>query len=192
MATIKELSTKQKKDFFKALVTKNFSEAGALVGLDKTYTNPSSLRATAYKLYKSIKPDELGIDKEVVGMVVESIEARKMTGGQREITERNVGIFDTEALSPDDTKGLVLGGRNKMAMLINRKLDRLSKNKKALDQISLTQLATTFGIFFDKAQILSGQATENIAVLAQIKDNITAEESLEMLLTMREREANNL
>ena len=185
MAKFDDIGLIDRKKFFKALVTKNFSEAAQEIGLDKRYTNASSLRATAYQLYKAIDPDALGIDKEIVGMVQNAIEARKSAPG-RVISEVN----NTDLINPEDTKGLMVGGRNKAAMLLHKKMDRLSTSKKLLDSVTLTQLATTMGIFFDKAQILTGQATENIQVLAKISNDITPEESLEMLLKMRERDAN--
>lgn len=177
----------EKREFYKSLITKNFSEAAAGIGLDKRYTNASSLRAKAYQLYKSIVPEELGIDKEIVEMVQKSIEARK-SAPNRHITEVGGILDNTDLIDPQDTKQVIVGGRNKAAMLLHKKMDRLSKNKKLLDNVTLTQLATTFGIFFDKAQILQGQATENIQVLAKISDNLSAEESLDMLLKMREKE----
>ena len=179
--TLNEVGEKQKREFFKLLVTKNFTEAGEAIGLGKTYTNPASLRATAYKLYKSIKPEDLDIPKDVVDMVLSSIESRRISPA-RKIQEVN----NTDLIDPQDTKGVIIGGRNKAAMLLHKKMDRLAKNKNLLDQVSLTQLATTFGIMFDKAQILQGQATENIQVMAKISNDMTAEESLNALLKMRE------
>jgi hypothetical protein len=181
------IGTIDRKRFFKALVTKNFSEAGTLIGLDKKYTNASSLRATSYQLYQDILAndlDKLGIDKEVVEIVTSAIEARKSSPG-REITEVN----NADLLVPEDTKGVIIGGRNKAAMLLHKKMDRLSKNKKLLDATTLTQLATTFGILFDKAQILTGQATENIAMMSKVSLNgLTPEETLELLINNREKQ----
>lgn len=185
MAKFDDIGLIDRKKFFKALVTKNFSEAAQEIGMDKRYTNASSLRATAYQLYKAIDPDKLGIDKEIVEMVQTAIEARKSAPG-REITEVN----DTDLINPEDTKSVFVGGRNKAAMLLHKKMDRIGRNKKLLDSVTLTQLATTMGIFFDKAQILTGQATENIQVMAKIASDISPEETLEMLLKMREKESN--
>ncbi len=187
MSKFDTIGTIDRKRFFKALVTSNFSEAGSLIGLDKKYTNPSSLRATSYQLYLDIcsDVDRLGIDKEIVDMVQAAIQARKASPG-REITEVN----DTDLINPEDTKSVIIGGRNKAAMLLHKKMDRLNKNKKLLDATTLTQLATTFGILFDKSQILTGQATENISVMARIKDNMTPEETLEALLQHRETQTN--
>ncbi len=176
------ITDKQKISFYKSLVTLNYTEAGAAIGMDRSYKTNDSLRSAAYKVYKDIVPEKLGISAEIVDMVKKSIEARKVSGG-RVITE---GVNAGDLLDPEDTKGLVIGGRNKAAALLHKKMDRMSRSRKLLDAVSLSQLATTFGIMFDKAQIVQGQATENIAVLAKVDPNMTPEDALESLTKMRE------
>lgn len=162
----------------------SLADSGRAVGLDQHYSTESSLRATAYKLYKSIDPHDLGISKDMVGLIEEKMAARKVYTPPKELT-----VEDRKSIiNIDDTKGLVLGGRNKAAALLHKKLDRLDRSNRLLDEVSLTQLATTLGILFDKAQILTGQATENIAVMSKISSDMTAEESLNALLKMREVE----
>jgi hypothetical protein len=182
MSTYDNIDVDTRKQFYKALVTKSFTEAGREIGLDRKYNSDSSLRAASYKLYKELDPIGLGFDKDIVDMVSAAIEQRK-AASRLNITE----VDNTDIIDPEDTKQVIIGGRNKAAMLLHKKMDRLSKNKKLLDATTLTQLATTFGIFFDKAQILNGQATENIAMMAKIDTNMTPEESLEALLRMREK-----
>jgi hypothetical protein len=65
-------------------------------------------------------------------------------------------------------------------------MDMINSNKKMLEKENLVSLAKVFGIFFDKSQILQGQATENIAIKAKISKDMSPEESLEELLKMRE------
>ena len=177
----RELSKKELITFYKALVHKGYADAAAEIGLDRTYTNSATLRTKGFQIFKKIKPDDLGISKDIVEMVDKAIASRR-GGFSRDVTQ----IEPKELLDPEDTKQVILGGRNKAAMLIHKKMDRLSKSKKLLDATTLTQLATTFGIFFDKAQILTGQATENIQMLAKIKSDMSPEESLDALLKMRE------
>lgn len=181
--SVKELSDKDKLKFYKSLVTKNYVEAASEIGLDKRYTNISSLRGAGFNLYRSIDPVALGIPQDVVDMVAAAIEERKMAS-RRQIAEPG----EVELLDPNDTKKLVMGGRNKAAMLIHKKMDYLSKSKKSLQAENLGTLAKVFGIFFDKAQIIQGQATENIAHYAKIENNLSPEESLNILLKMREIE----
>lgn len=184
-----KLTVPEKKQFFKSLITKTFLGAAVDMGWDKIYENRETLKHKSYLLYKDIikNPGELGLDDEVVKMVVESISNRKVLKN-RDLTEHNTA----ELLDPSDTREILLGGRNKAALLLHKKLDRLDKSRKLLDATTLTQLATTFGILFDKSQIILGQATENIAVMAKIKDGMTAEESLDALLKIREHETNQV
>jgi hypothetical protein len=177
-----ELTDKQKIEFYKSLVTKSYTDAGIAIGLDKDYKTNDSLRSASHKLYKDLRPQELGISQDIIEMVQGAIEQRKLTSN-RVITDN---LASGELLDPEDTRGLVIGGRNKAAMLLHKKMDRISRSKKMLDALSLSQLATTFGIMFDKAQIVQGQATENIAVLSKIDPNMTAEMAIDALTKMRE------
>lgn len=146
------------------------------------YNTQNSIRTNSYKLYKSLDPKELDLSDDVVQGVKQAIEKRKIS--QKVTQHEGIG---GEILDPEDSKALVIGGRNKALMLLHKKMDQISKNKKALEDLSLSQLATTVGILFDKAQIMKGEATENIAVMAKIDQNMTPEQSLDMLLKMREK-----
>lgn len=186
----RELSKKELITFYRSLVHNGFSQAAAEIGLDRIYPNKATLRIKGYQIYKSIVPSELGISHDVVELVQKSIQSRK--GGFARNTQELDGLSNPgDIIDPSDTKNVILGGRNKAAMLLHKKMDRLNKSKKLLDGVTLTQLATTFGIFFDKAQILTGQATENIQMLAKIKSDMSPEESLDALLKMREVSDNN-
>lgn len=186
---VSEVSEAKQKEFYKSLVLCNFTEAGEKIGLGARYKG-SSLRATAYKLYKDIDPVKLGLDKDVIDMVTAAVEERRMSRGNIIKHESNdLEIVPSELLDPKDMKGVIIGGRNKAVMLLHKKMDRLSKNKKMLDMTPLSQIATMFGILFDKAQILTGQATENIAVMAKINKEMTPEETLAALTQMREAES---
>lgn len=170
-----------KKDFYLSLATKNYVDAAKAIGLDKRYTTENSLRTIAFKLFKSIDPNTLGISNDAVQIVRAALDDRRAKA-HTEITDGS----QPELLNPDDAKQLVIGGRNKAAILLHKKMDAISKSKRQLEDVTLSQLATTFGIFFDKSQILRGEATENIAVMAKVNPNMTPEESLEALLKMRE------
>lgn len=175
--------TKQKKrDFYLSLLTMNFTEAGIAAGFGAMYNTNNSIRTNAFKLYKSLDPKELELSDDVIEGVRMAIEKRKISN---KVTQHE-GI-EGAILDPEDSKALVLGGRNKALMLLHKKMDMISKSKKAMEDLSLSQLATTVGILFDKAQIMKGEATENIAVMAKIDQNMTPEQSLDMLLKMREK-----
>lgn len=176
-----KLSDEQKRNFYLSLTHMNYLEATKALGWGGLFANDESLRAVGRKLYMAINPQMLGISNDAVELVKKAIEERR-SRPQRQVTEQ----FDAELLDPTDTAKLITTGKNKAAILLNKKMDRLMGNKKLLDQVTLPQLATAFGILFDKSQILRGEATENIAVMAKIDRNMTAEESLDALLKMRE------
>lgn len=190
-AAYRTISDEQRKDFYKLLVTHNYSEAAAQIGMDAFYSG-GSLRTAGYQIYKDIK--EIGLDKldisgDIIDMVEEAIESRKIRRPKTTNLPSETEFTPTDLLDPSDTKQVVVGGRNKAAMLLHKKFDALNKNKKALENTSLSQLGTVFGILFDKAQIIQGQATENISVMSKnINDKMTTEESLDAILRMREDE----
>jgi len=62
----------------------------------------------------------------------------------------------------DDKEGEILKIKDKMRMI----LDGLDQGK--VDRARLTELSTSFGILFDKRQLLTGKATENVSLLTQI------------------------
>jgi hypothetical protein len=175
------LTDERKKEFFLSLANKSYTDAARQLGLQEFYTTDNSLRTIAYKLYKQIDPRTLGVSEDAISIVHASI-ADRQGRASKEVTDGAT----PELLDPEDSKMLVIGGKNKAAVLLHKKFDRLMKNKKFLDEVSLSQLATTFGILFDKSQILKGEATENIAVMAKVDPNMTPEQSLEALLRMRE------
>lgn len=175
------LDDEMRKKFFLSLATMNYLEAARNIGLAAHYSSDNSLRSMGYRIYKGIRPLELGIAPDTIEVVHAAIDRRKVAPNQI-MTDG----AQPELLDPDDTKQLVIGGKNKAAILLHKKFDRMMKNNKMLDETSLSQLATTFGILFDKSQILKGEATENIAVMAKIGANMSPEESLAALLKMRE------
>lgn len=188
----RNLTPEQYKEFYKLLVTHNYSEAASQIGMDAFYKG-DSLRTAGYQIYKDIQAkggaEGIGIDPELASMVEASIESRKIFKGRRpEKDTQALQFTPTELLDPSDSKQIVVGGRNKAAMLLHKKFDMINSNKQMLKETSLSQLGTVFGILFDKSQILQGQATENISVLSRnIADDLTPEDSLNMILKMREQ-----
>jgi len=79
--------------------------------------------------------------------------------------------------------------RNKAIQILDMKLNELSADSDALSKVNLATLATVFGILFDKTQLMTGMATENIAIQAKIDVNLKAEDALELLNKMREKSA---
>lgn len=79
--------------------------------------------------------------------------------------------------------------RNKAIQILDKKLTELFLDDEQLNKTNLATLATVFGILFDKTQLMTGMATENIAIQAKIDVNMKADDALELLNKMREKSA---
>lgn len=179
-----KLTPQQKGRIFKDLLHKTLLEVGVQHNLHAYFNSDATVRGYVSRIFKEVaaNPSLYGVSEDLANAVKQGVENRKVAGAS--LTAK---MEKGEVLDQNDVKSVVVGGRNKVAMMIHRKLDRINSSKKMLDQTNLATLGTLFGIFFDKAQIIQGQATEHIAVLAKgIPDGMTPEESLEALLKMRE------
>ncbi len=79
--------------------------------------------------------------------------------------------------------------RNLAVQILNDKLVQMQTDPEALAKTSIKDLATVFGILVDKAQLLNGLATSNVAIHAKIDVNMTSDKALEELNRMREKYA---
>ncbi len=192
----KTLSNDKMAQFYTLLVHNSYGDSARMIGLDKFY-NDKSLRIIGYYLYNKIVtlgPESLGISADVVTLVKQAVIDRKSFNGNKPMiknTEQELALQwgNSDLLDVSDTRAMVVGARNKAAVILHKKFDLINSSKKALKETSLSQLSQAFSILFDKAQIINGEATENISVLSKnIKINMTAEESLDAILRMREQE----
>lgn len=160
---------------------KNLWDVGLEYELDKIYKNPRSVKGTVYAYFTKARkdPKKYGLDAKQIETVAVSLSSRALSGNKTLIEQKEA---DDNRSFPE----LVLSGRVKAMKLLHAKLDRIARSKKAVDDVNLSTLATTAGILFDKGQIISGEATENVAVLAKIKSDMTPEEAIDAVLRMRE------
>lgn len=183
-----DLTDEKKGIIFRALAEKPLYETGLSFGLDKHYSSAANVKAKVQRIYQEVQkdPSRYMISQELVDTIVKIVASRSHTG-------RGFGADQTslrekkELAAVDDISELVLSGRNKAFALVHKKLDQVGRNKKSLAEVSLAQLTTTAAILFDKGQIVQGQATENIAVLAKIDDNISPEDAMKAILGMRDQ-----
>lgn len=169
---------------YKALANKSYAQVALEFKIDVHYKNQDGYRNAVYRIAKEVSanPDKFGVTQDVIDIVKSSAEDRKANPSAGLLQ----GAQDAALIDFTDARAVAIGSRNKAAELLHRKMDMVSSSKKELARISLVQLTTAYGTLFDKAQIMQGQATENIAVKAQITKDMTPEESLEQLLKMRE------
>lgn len=180
------LSDVQKYLLVKMLAEKSAYEVGIEFGFDKRYKTVESIRSAVHGIYRQVEnnPDRFGASVEVLQKVQEAKEKRL-----KESQMKPAGVTlreKQEALENIDIKELTLSNRQKAGKLLSRKLDRIGSSAKRLDEVNISSLAQVFGIIFDKAQIISGEATENIAVMAKIDENLNPQQALDMVLKMRE------
>jgi len=186
MATLDNYSPEKKGSFFRALATQSILDAAVDFGFDKYFADKKSTRNAAYRVYLEVKsnPGKFGVSDELVKIVSDSFETRKVKRGKAELVAERPNLSPVDA---KDVKGLLIAGRDKAAQLIHSKMDYLSAHPKKLQEENIVSLAKVFGIFFDKAQIIQGEATEHIAVLSKLDDNIKPEDAMMALLKMREK-----
>jgi len=177
------LNNQKKAGLFKYLATHSLHEAGMEFGFDKYYKTNAGMKNAVYKIYREVHndPEKFCISLDTVDLVAESM-------SNRAVAKPNPSkpTLKEQAELSKDIKELSLSTRDQAANLLFRKMDMIGSSRKKLDDVSLSVLATTFGILFDKAQIIQGQATENVAVLAKIDKDMTPEESLDFILKVRE------
>lgn len=177
-----KLTQDKEADIFRHLAYKSAYETGLEFELDKVYTDAKAIRNAVTNIYNKVKknPVRWGVNPDVLKLVADAMANRQVTQ-----TKSAMPMAEKE-IEAGDIKALVIGVRDKTWRLIDRKLQRASKSNKKLDSISLRELGTMAGISFDKAQIISGQATENIALMGKIEGNINPQDALELVLKMRE------
>lgn len=179
------LTDLQKAGLFKSLTTKTFYEVGIEFGFDKHYKSPATIKSAVYNIYRAIlvEPEKYTLHPETVELVVKSVKERAIAHSPNKKPTVAEQGEDTR-----DIKELILSNRNVANRLISKKLSVLDASKKALRNESLVSLGKIFGILFDKAQIIQGQATEHVALMGKISSNLKPEEAIELVLKMRERE----
>lgn len=166
---------------------KNFKEVGFEFELDKNYKTVASMVTAVSRIYNQVKnnPSKYNLDLERVNAVVDNVNSRQTQGL---LTNKDTTTLreKEEILNPTDIKGLVMGSRNLAMGILHKKLGKMSRSVKLMDDIKLSELATVSAILIDKAQILQGQSTENIAILSKNIGMLTPEEALAHVLKTRE------
>ena len=174
------LSDAQKQGMFKKLASTSLYDVGIEYGLDKYYSTPKSVKTKVYNIYR-----EILLDPQKYGVLIETATLVQEAVSNRAIKKPGIPLVEKKE-DNRDIKELITSNRDVAAKLINKKLTYMHTHKKALDNVSLSQLGTIFGILFDKGQIIQGQATEHVALMGKIDSSLSAEDKLDLLLKMRE------
>lgn len=172
------------------LAKKPTYEVGIHFGLDKYYKSEGGLKNKVYKVYREIcavdDDEELkrvyGLGRENVNLVHDIVSNRSANQVQETLREKLAKDEKT------DIRDMLLKGRKSALALAQKKMERIGDSMKQLDKTRLTELTTAFGILFDKAQLIDGNATEHVAVLANMEDKkIDPETAIDAVVKIRER-----
>lgn len=177
---------------FKMLAYKTLYETGLEFQLDKKYKDAKAVKGAVYRIYQEVRkdPEKYTVQEDTLKLVEDAMRSRVAAP-----VVRNGEIIDSmgttlreksDALQKQDIKSLLVSGRNKAYALINTKMERIGSSRKKLDAVSIGELAKVFGILFDKAQIIQGEATEHVAVMARVSKDMTPEVAIDTILKMRE------
>ena len=179
-----QLTDDKKAALFRKLASSTLYDVGIEFGLDKHYKNATGVKNRVYAIYKDVvlNYEKYSVHPDTVDLVKSAVSSRKVAVGTQSTTlaEKNVEI------QTKDIKALTTGSRDSAGRLIANKLDYLEKHPRALEKESLVNLGKIFGILFDKSQIISGQATEHVALMGRIDANMTPEEAIQAVLRSRE------
>lgn len=176
------LTREQEADIFRHLAYKSSYETGLHFGFEKYCKDARAVRNAVTNIYNKVRknPDQYGVSGEIVTLVADAMANRQL------VQTKNAVTIAEKEIDSDDIKTIIPSVRNKAWKLIDRKLTRASRNNKSLDAVSFRDLGTLAGISFDKAQIISGQATEHVALMGKIEGNINPQDALDLVLKMRE------
>lgn len=166
------------------LAEKPLYETGVAFGLDKQYSTAVAVKNKVYRIYQEVKkdPEKYGLSPDLCDTIVTLVSNR---GAEKAQGPSLYEQKEVQAAKEGDINDLILTGRVKAMKLVHKKLDMM-QTRKAVKDVSLPQLVTAAAILFDKGQIVSGQATENVALMAKIDGNIPPEQALDLIIKMRE------
>lgn len=181
--SVKTLPDSKKGDIFRMLNHKSTYDTGIEFGFDKHFKDVTGVKNAVYRIYKAVveDPQRYFVTPEVAQMVQEKMSTRSAT-----VFEQKKLAEQKDELENVDFKSKLLQGRDSAFRILQSKMERVSSSKKRLDEVNLSTLAQTFGILFDKAQIIQGEATENVAVLAKIDKDMPPEDAIQAVLRARE------
>lgn len=172
-------------EIVKALAQKSAYKVGLDFNFDKVYPTPKKVRSAVLAIYNKVKNnvDKYDITQDALDVIAQSMADRRVWKTSEILPTAQEVENDLQAR---DIKQVTTSVRDKAWTLIEKKLERVSTNKKKLDALSFKDLGTIAGIAFDKTQVLKGEATEHIAVMGKIDGNLSAEDAIKLVLKGRE------
>lgn len=163
------------------MANKSIYAVGVEYGMDKVYSSKSKVTNAVYSIYAEVKedPERFTITQDMLNMVEAGMQARRSH-------KAGSAAEDGPSVAEQDHSNLVITARKKSWKLLVEKLDYLIKNKAAFRKESVVSLAKVAGIVFDKGQLIEGKATDQVAILAKIDENMSTEDAVKELLKLRD------
>lgn len=182
--SLNSITDEKKGLIFKMLAQMPLYEVGVEFGFDKQYKDATAVRNIVYRIYQQVlkDPEKFSVSKDVVEVVTSVVSNRSVASKESTLREKQ----DQAILDSRDIKEVVVKVRDQALDLVQRKMQLIGSSKKRLDEANISSLAQVFGIIFDKAQIVQGQATEHIAVLGKVDKDIKPDDAINMILKFRE------
>ena len=171
---------------YRAMRDKTLSAVAQEFGLVEHYkgSKPRAISFLHSGVYRkvSLDPAKYGVSEEFRKEVHDAI-------SNRSVVKRNEeGLyFNNPTTKNDESTNLITSLKDKVIKLAHMKVDRIMSSKKNVDEANMSTIFTSLGIIFDKSQIATGQATENIAMIAKVNQDMTAEEAMKIVLQKREQ-----
>lgn len=181
-----KLTNERKAELFKALATRSVLDVGMEFGFDQHYSTKASIRGKVHQMYKEVlmDPAAFAVSEDTVRLVQEAVAARK---NKNQFSQALVPLADkNKALEEMSLEDLVERNSKTGVILTAKRMAQLMKSPAELRKVPLASLATAMGILFDKGRLVKGEATEHVWMQAQVSENMTAAEKLELVLRMRE------
>ncbi len=169
-------------NLYRLLREKTYMGAALEMKLDRWY-KPNTMVAVVQKVTGLVRRDP---GKYFV--LPESVKEIDYALSQRSFSKRlaETRLERDVASQNQEFKNILEDTRAGLLDILHRKVKRIGRSNKKIDEMNLGTLATSLAIIIDKLQLVRGEATENVAVLAKIDQNISPEAALEMVLKMRE------
>ena len=167
---------------FLAIEEKSYAEVAYMFGLDRYLANESSMRSAIMRAYNLVldNPSKYDITQDKAAFIQGKVAGRAM------IKKKPETIRQEAEMKAMDIGAQIKHSRDLVTRLLTQYLEWLDKNPKELKKQKIRDIAWVVGVLFDKGQIVSGQATEHIAVMSNLNDKMDPEEALKAIMQMRD------
>ena len=175
------LTNEQTSELFKSLIHKTSVEAAKEYGIHHMYTTDGALRMFVHNLVKKVTkaPELYGLTPDAVAIVLDALQARKFKAGNTSLM-----VKEREALEFKDKLAVI---RDTATTILQKKLNKINKNQKDIDNIPIKDILAVMATATDKHRLVQGESTENVTNYSKIDvGSIKPQDALALVLKARE------